>query len=57
MLIMCCLVLLLCFFSFEKCRRIQIDKNIKIDRIFHILFLEDDVGRKWIKIDKSRRVL
>ena len=57
MLIMCCLVLLLFFFSFEKCRRIQIDKNIKIDRIFHILFLEDDVGRKWIKIDKSRRVL
>ena len=31
--------------------------KIKIDRIFHLLFLEDHVGRKWIKIDKSRRVL
>ena len=40
--------------SFEKCRRIQIDKN---RQNFHLLFLEDDVCRKWIKIDKSRRVL
>ena len=28
---------------------------MKIDRIFHLLFLEDDVGRKWIEIEKSRR--
>ena len=33
---------------------IQIDKN---GQNFHLLFLEDDVGQKWIKIDKSRRVL
>ena len=32
-------------------------KKIKVDIIFYLLFLEDDVGRKWIKIDKSRRVL
>ena len=31
------------------------NKQTKRDRIFHLL--EDDVGRKWIKIDKSRSVL
>ena len=29
----------------------EIDKN---RQNFHILFLEDDVGRKWIKIDEKR---
>ena len=40
----------LCF-VFIECSK------IKIDRIFHLLFLEDDLGQKWIKIGKNRQVL